>query len=79
MNEMRRVSIDREGRHQVIRIPPGFELEGTRAVIRKEGNRLIIEPILSGNGLLALLEKLEPLDDVFPEIDDVPPQDDDGA
>lgn len=72
MSEMRRVSIGREGRHQVIRIPPDFELEGITAVIRKEGDRLIIEPISPGNDLVALLETLEPLDDAFPEIDDVP-------
>ena len=66
----RRVSLFRNGRNQAVRIPRDLELDGSEAIIRKEGNRLIIEPLPVGNQLLALLETLEPLDEMFPAIDD---------
>jgi antitoxin VapB len=69
----RHVSLFRNGRNQAIRIPREFELEGTEAIIRKEGNRLIIEPAPPRNKLLALLASWEPLDEDFPEIVDLPP------
>lgn len=72
MNEERHVSLFRNGRNQAVRIPREFELAGSEAIMRKEGQRLIIEPLPTGNRLLALLETLAPLDEVFPEIDDVP-------
>lgn len=40
--------------------------------MRKEGDRLIIEPA-PRKSLLAVLATLEPLDEVFPEIEDGPP------
>ena len=55
MNSERHVSLFRNGRNQAVRIPREFELEGTEAIIRKEGARLIIEPIGSRHRLLALL------------------------
>lgn len=70
MSLERHVSLFRNGRNQAIRIPREFELEGTEAIIRKEGNRLIIESIPPKNRLLALLEAMEPLDEDFPEIED---------
>lgn len=65
----RHVRLFRNGRNQAIRIPREFELEGDEAVLRKEGDRLIIEPVRKGR-LLALLASLEPLEDVFPDIDE---------
>jgi len=41
----RRVRLFRNGRNQAVRIPRDFELAGNEANIRKEGKRLIIEPI----------------------------------
>jgi antitoxin VapB len=70
MGEERHASLFRNGRNQAIRIPREFELTGTEAIIRKEGNRLIIEPIPSPNRLLALLETLEPLEEALPEVED---------
>lgn len=72
MIEERHVSLFRNGRNQAIRIPREFELEGTQAIIRKEGQRLIIEPLPTANRLLALLAELEPLDEALPEFDDTP-------
>ncbi len=67
--QQRQVRLFRNGRNQALRIPREFELEGEEAVIHKEGDRLIIEPVRRGK-LLALLASLEPLADDFPDIDD---------
>ncbi len=69
----RHVSIFRNGRNQAIRIPREFELAGTEAIIRKEGERLIIEPAPPRNRLLALLADWEALAVDFPEIADPSP------
>lgn len=74
MIEERHVSLFRNGRNQAIRIPREFELEGTEAIIRKDGNRLIIEPVSRPNRLLALLDSWESLDEDFPDIEDLPVQ-----
>jgi antitoxin VapB len=69
----RHVRLFRNGRNQALRIPREFELEGDEAIVRKEGDRLIIEPVRKGR-LLALLASLEPVDDAFPNVDaDLPP------
>ena len=72
MSEERHVSLFRNGRNQAVRIPREFELAGTEALMRREGARLIIEPLPSGNSLLALLETLAPLDEDFPDVEDAP-------
>lgn len=68
----RHVKLFKNGRNQAVRIPREFELPGEDAVMRKEGDRLIIEPA-PARSLLALLATLEPLEDTFPEISDPPP------
>ncbi|MFO7553349.1 MAG: AbrB/MazE/SpoVT family DNA-binding domain-containing protein [Haliea sp.] len=65
----RHVRLFRNGRNQALRIPREFELEGQEAIIHKEGDRLIVEPIRKGR-LLALLASLDPLTEPFPDIDD---------
>ena len=62
MSSVRHVRLFRNGRNQAVRIPKEFELEDAEAVIRKEGDKLIIEPVKKG-GLLEMLSALEPLDD----------------
>lgn len=64
----RHIRLFRNGRNQALRIPREFELEGNEAIIRKEGDRLIIEPIRKGQ-LLSLLATLPPLDIDFPDVD----------
>ena len=72
----RHVRLFRNGRNQALRIPREFELEGEEAIIHKEGDRLIVEPIRKGR-LLSLLTSLPPLAEPFPDIDDdLPPVDD---
>ncbi len=71
----RHVRLFRNGRNQALRIPREFELEGNEAILRKEGDRLVIEPVRKGR-LLALLASLEPLEENFPDVDeDLPPLD----
>lgn len=67
----RHVRLFRNGRNQAVRIPREFELPGEEAIIRKEGERLVIEPC-PPTSLLALLDTLEPLDEDFPPIEDLP-------
>jgi antitoxin VapB len=50
-----------------LRIPRDLELPGRAATLRKDGSRLIIEPV-AGPSLLAVLAKLKPLDEEFPPI-----------
>lgn len=67
----RHVRLFRNGRNQAVRIPREFELPGEDAVMRKEGNRLIIEPA-PPQSLLAVLAGLETLDESFPAIEELP-------
>jgi antitoxin VapB len=50
-----------------VRIPREFELPGYDAIMRKEGERLIIEPA-PPTSLLAVLDKLSPIHEKFPRI-----------
>jgi antitoxin VapB len=68
----RHVRLFRNGRNQAVRIPRDWEFEGEDAVMRREGDRLIIEPA-PPRSLLALLATWEPLDEELPDIDDPPP------
>jgi antitoxin VapB len=73
MRNERRVRLFRIGRTQAVRIPREFELAGRLAIIRKEGNRLVIEPKSDRKkALLALLAKWKPIEERFPEIEDLP-------
>jgi antitoxin VapB len=68
----RHVKLFRNGHNQAVRIPREFELPGEDAVMRKDGDRLIIEPA-APKSLLALLATLAPLDEEFPPIPDAAP------
>ncbi|MBL8669372.1 MAG: AbrB/MazE/SpoVT family DNA-binding domain-containing protein [Alphaproteobacteria bacterium] len=72
MSSVRQVKLFKNGRNQAVRIPRAFELPGEDAIMRKEGDRLIIEP-LPPRSLLATLAALAPLDEEFPPIDDPAP------
>lgn len=65
----RRVRLFRNGRNQAIRIPREFELSGKEAILRREGDRLIIEPV-ARRGLLAVLAGLKPIRDAFADADE---------
>jgi len=77
MDAERHVRLFRNGRNQALRIPREFELPGDEAILRREGDRLVIEPVPPKRNLLEILATLEPLDDDFPNVDDgLPPLDD---
>jgi antitoxin VapB len=73
MPEQRHVRLFRNGRNQAVRIPVEFELPGDEAIMHRDGDRLVIEPVRK-RGLVALLKTMKPLDEEFSEIaDPVPP------
>jgi antitoxin VapB len=73
MSQQRHVRLFRNGRNQAVRIPVEFELPGNEAIMHRDGDRLVIEP-LRRRGLVALLETMEPVDEALPDIaDPVPP------
>ena len=69
MQNSHHVSLLTSGQDQVLTIPHELALSGTEVVLRKEGHRLIIEPI-PANSLLSLLTTLPDITDNFPDIDD---------
>ena len=72
----RPVRLFRNGANQAVRIPKEFELPGKDALIHREGNKLIIEPLQpklvkgSAAALLAVLSTMEPIDEEFPDVDE---------
>lgn len=68
MGAERHVRLFRNGRNQAIRIPREFELTGKEALLRKDGDRLVIEPV-KRQSLLALLATWKPLGEKFPDVD----------
>ncbi len=66
----RHARLFRNGRNQAVRIPREFELPGQEVIIRKDGDRLILEPIRKYNSLAELLASWEPLDEEFPDVDE---------
>jgi antitoxin VapB len=72
MTSRRQVRLFRNGRNQAVRIPVEFELPGDEAVMHRDGDRLVIEPVRK-RGLLALLKTMKSLDEDFPEIADPAP------
>lgn len=64
----RYVRLFRNGKNQAVRIPREFELNAQEVIMRREGNRLIIEPV-PPKGLLVVLAELTPLEENFPDID----------
>lgn len=71
------VKLFRHGANQAVDIPQAFELPGDDVTIRKEGQRLIIEPVrkrVTGAEFAAFLSTLEPIDEEIDEIEDYPPR-----
>lgn len=72
----KRVSFFRNGRNQAVRIPHDFELPGKFGLMRKEGNRIVIDPEEQPLSLAVWLATLTPLgpDDQMPDIEDLLPE-----
>ena len=71
METERHVRLFRNGRNQALRIPRDLELPGRDAILRKEGPRLVVEPVARPS-LLAVLARLKPLGEDFPRIESLP-------
>lgn len=63
------VRLFHNGRNQTLNIPHAFEMPSNDVVIRKEGERLIIEPFKK-RSLLELLAALPDIDEDFPNVDE---------
>jgi antitoxin VapB len=72
MGAQRHVKLFRNGRNQAVRIPVEFELPGSEAIMHRDGERLVIEPVRK-RGLIALLKSMKPLEERFPNVDDPVP------
>jgi antitoxin VapB len=72
MPGQRRVRLLRNDRNQTVNIPVEFELPGDEAIMRRDHDRLVIEPVRK-RGLVALLKAMKPVEEGFPEIDDPVP------
>ena len=70
MASERYVKLFKNGRSQAVRIPREFELPGEDAIMRKDGERLTIEPA-PPKSLLAVLATLSPLEEDFPPIEEL--------
>ncbi|WP_312283481.1 AbrB/MazE/SpoVT family DNA-binding domain-containing protein [Candidatus Igneacidithiobacillus taiwanensis] len=68
MSTERHVRIFYNGSNQAIRIPKEFALDADEAILRKEGDRLILSPIPRQN-LLEVLQSLSPVEEEFPDVD----------
>ena len=64
----RHVRLFRNGRNQALRIPREFELDAREAIVYRDGERLIIQPV-KGRGLPATLASLPTLDEPFADTD----------
>lgn len=71
--QSRHVRLFKNGSNQAVRIPREFELPGNEALMRKEGNRLIVEA-LQPTSLKAVFAGWEPLDEGLPVIHDKAPE-----
>ncbi len=70
MHTNRHVRLFRNGRNQALRIPRDLELDADEAIISKDGERLIVEPVKRRPDLATLLARWEPLDETFPDVDE---------
>jgi antitoxin VapB len=69
MSAERHVKFFRNGGSQAVAIPAEFEMPGEGAVMRKDGDRLVIEPERNTD-LLEWLATIEPWDEEFPDVDE---------
>ena len=66
----RRARLFRNGRNQALRIPREFELSCQDVIVRKDGDRLIIEPATKGDRLIETIRRLKPVEEPFPDVEE---------
>jgi len=69
MNAEYRTQLVRNGNRQTLQIPQELFLLTKEVSIRKEGEKLIVEPYLQKT-LLEILSTLDDIDEEFPNIDE---------
>jgi antitoxin VapB len=72
-NAERHVKFFRNGGAQAVVIPAEFEMAGEEAVMPKEGDRLVIEPVSQKDDFREWLTSIEPWDEEFPDVDEDQP------
>lgn len=76
MDNERQVRVFKNGRNRAVRIPVEFEFPGDAVMMRKEGDRIIMEPVKKTGNLIEWLRTQEPLDEDFDfDIAEPPPRD----
>ncbi|HTM77805.1 MAG TPA: AbrB/MazE/SpoVT family DNA-binding domain-containing protein [Devosia sp.] len=70
MTQLKTASLFRNGRNQAVRIPVEFEMPGTEVTIRKEGDKLVLEPKTRKMTISEFLDSIEPVDVDFPDADE---------
>mgnify|MGYP001795997088 CR=1 FL=1 len=63
------VRLSHSGSNQVLHIPHRFELSSDEVVVRKEGDRLVVEPVKRPS-LLAFLSTLSDINEELPNPDE---------
>lgn len=71
MDAVRHVRLFKNGRNQAVRIPRDLELPGDEALIYRDGQRLVLEP-LARRSLLKLVANWDAIDTDWPEVPDPP-------
>ncbi len=71
MNKSRDAKIFKNGRSRAIRIPADFDRFGDVVTLNLVGDTVVIQP-KRHDPLVDLLRSLEPIDEDFPEIEDLP-------
>jgi antitoxin VapB len=71
------VKLERSGGDQILRIPQEIALPGDEVVLRRDGDRMVVEASegRSFRNLIEYLRSIPPITEEFPEIDDPPPED----
>ena len=68
-----RAELTRDEDGQVLHIPGELEFEGTEVILRREGDRLVIEPVKSLANFIEYLRSVGPINVDLDDIDDPPP------
>lgn len=63
----RQVRVFKNGRNRAVRIPVEFEFPGDEVIMRKDGDRIILEPVTKSDrgNLVAWLRQQEPFEEDF--------------
>jgi antitoxin VapB len=72
----RKTRLFRNGANQALRIPREFEFDTEEVTLRREGRRLIVEPVVHET-LAQILASMPALDFGLEPFEDTPPEDED--